>query len=1224
MLTSTIADPHRSFYPIGNTPAFSLTRSLPQGVPADILLLGCGDVRNILFTTYSEQGFPPRRLDFTCCDSEGGIIARNVVLLSFLVDGVPESDRDALWNIYYHLYLDGHSLAVLKTQVEKLLVVATTMDDWRRSKYGSLLRFCDQATFDDFRALLVKYDIGTASPDRPGYRAAFTKHIKQAVESREKMISSNLLIATIRSSAPLVVPIPDEVGKAFDRFWETGVVDADAPAVKHPNPMFAASMSEHTVLHYLTDTVLGFHLVTAYAALAELSPLHPRPDRDTGDLKSVQAAKIQFEAWSHAFEQAVADGNALVRFVCAEALVFSQTLQSCLSTGRMTANWHRRQFDMRILTLDEVEYSPRCPAPRLFDIVDTSNIADHLGALVILMCAAPLLKNTPSATVYTEVLSSKEESAKKTFENLLSGHAATMNLLLGVSPVEYWTNATAVANIDEIVVGLDSRGRVPGTEPLHTRLAWKRANWFSGRGEDFPPLDVSPLDLASLLYAIYEEMILFENVEKLNGRATTEEKMRLAAKTAYPLYHHGTFAALLRYIQLRVRTEWLDMVPRLLAKISQNKSMGLGWINLQEFLAYNTIWNVAPRASFVNETKRGPHGGVVGPWKSVPDVVALTLVVPRSNVDRLVADITDAPPPRVFQISMESGERMWLSVFAGMQMAFGQVTPRGNRRSDDFSITVEEDEEGWLGQAPLVVTVYVPTAGLQLEPLTARIVLHIQGITMHDVSLQATNSRMYVYEATLRDEAHVFITKHMPNQAGYPRVCDAVKPPGDGQEPADGNPRSIIPKVDAEAGQIAAVIGHVDIRSEQAKELLTEKAPIELKQPSPFIIDIVFGKNELVIPIHFPIPIEKEGAKTRIARKSSYIEVIAPFADPATASSISDFVFPTILAPPGPPVTLNTPHVNLDTLPILDITDKPRLKWLSTLTSLAFSARERRIRNETQQSTDTGIAESPRVNFKESLFTIFMLASGLQGGQSGLFALREPAGGRGIHMLVFASALRLDAASASVALDAAVLPLTHEMLRDPDVEAFLLLLRSLDMVSVTVDPAELRLWKKNLPALAERCRTWSHAPECEYSRPGATIPLSLDAGAPLLCSCGEGRLPPAFTALPDWEVAAARSTRIAISPVFPSPFAEALQFSDGSSVVGSAPDEETPPTGEPQAAGSDTEADRRCRNCGATRERERGGPLRRCTRCRVARYCSPECQRKDWRKHRMECQEVDE
>lgn len=42
------------FYPIGNTSAISLTQDLSPEQTADILLLGCGDPRNILFTLYSD------------------------------------------------------------------------------------------------------------------------------------------------------------------------------------------------------------------------------------------------------------------------------------------------------------------------------------------------------------------------------------------------------------------------------------------------------------------------------------------------------------------------------------------------------------------------------------------------------------------------------------------------------------------------------------------------------------------------------------------------------------------------------------------------------------------------------------------------------------------------------------------------------------------------------------------------------------------------------------------------------------------------------------------------------------------------------------------------------------------------------------------------------------------------------------------------------------------
>ena len=41
-------------YAIGNTVAVCLTRDIPPEEPANILLLGCGDPRNVLYTIYSE------------------------------------------------------------------------------------------------------------------------------------------------------------------------------------------------------------------------------------------------------------------------------------------------------------------------------------------------------------------------------------------------------------------------------------------------------------------------------------------------------------------------------------------------------------------------------------------------------------------------------------------------------------------------------------------------------------------------------------------------------------------------------------------------------------------------------------------------------------------------------------------------------------------------------------------------------------------------------------------------------------------------------------------------------------------------------------------------------------------------------------------------------------------------------------------------------------------
>ena len=57
MLTSSVLAPEAPFYAFGNTPAVDLTSHVPQGEDADILLLGCGDVRHILFTAFVNRDF---------------------------------------------------------------------------------------------------------------------------------------------------------------------------------------------------------------------------------------------------------------------------------------------------------------------------------------------------------------------------------------------------------------------------------------------------------------------------------------------------------------------------------------------------------------------------------------------------------------------------------------------------------------------------------------------------------------------------------------------------------------------------------------------------------------------------------------------------------------------------------------------------------------------------------------------------------------------------------------------------------------------------------------------------------------------------------------------------------------------------------------------------------------------------------------------------------------
>ena len=79
MLTSTYVNIKSFFYPIGNTPAVNLLRDVRLGKePVEILALGCGDVRNILFTLWSQQ-HKKCKLNFTVCDSDPAVLGNQIL-----------------------------------------------------------------------------------------------------------------------------------------------------------------------------------------------------------------------------------------------------------------------------------------------------------------------------------------------------------------------------------------------------------------------------------------------------------------------------------------------------------------------------------------------------------------------------------------------------------------------------------------------------------------------------------------------------------------------------------------------------------------------------------------------------------------------------------------------------------------------------------------------------------------------------------------------------------------------------------------------------------------------------------------------------------------------------------------------------------------------------------------------------------------------------------------
>lgn len=262
---------------------------------------------------------------------------------------------------------------------------------------------------------------------------------------------------------------------------------------------------------------------------------------------------------------------------------------------------------------------------------------------------------------------------------------------------------------------------------------------------------------------------------------------------------------------------------------------------------------------------------------------------------------------------------------------------------------------------------------------------------------------------------------------------------------------------------------------------------------------------------------------------------------------------------------------------------------------------------EATMSTVSESHKDVRVDLKDSLFSMFMHFSGLQGDQASIFGIHNPTAG-GVHMIFFVSCLRLDMANHTVVLDAAVLPLTNTLV--PQIRPFLAALTSsLRLCNINVDDKELGLWKQILPALVERCRQWQHRPRCEYLKK-SQIPVSVDKGQSPICSCGDGKLPTEFGAgIPKWDMVSKYAVRAAISPSFSVPFVELC----GTEITTTAAATTTTTT----RPASDS--DDRCKTCAKNASTPGITKLLKCARCHRVSYCSVPCQRADWKDHKKLC-----
>jgi hypothetical protein len=265
------------------------------------------------------------------------------------------------------------------------------------------------------------------------------------------------------------------------------------------------------------------------------------------------------------------------------------------------------------------------------------------------------------------------------------------------------------------------------------------------------------------------------------------------------------------------------------------------------------------RGVYTVDIYKKPHesnqsrGRLVG-WNNVPPVVCLILVVPR---DRLkVLDINDSGSPMIL---CDLRSPTFHNFFSSIQLVFGKVTVQGS--GNDARAVVIEDTSGWAGSSPLIVSFWVPSMNLTIDPQRTEV-----GLRLHPTpdSARAFTEKLgmmlSLYSVKLMNRHSVHVLAQCPYFS---------------KDSASRQPRlSPIPSL---TQRVSVALDYLKVSTLAVKWDITGARPsdaqgeVRSEQVSPCVMRVTLGQvsKDLI----FPFPVNGTDSKIRIARKSGWIEV---------------------------------------------------------------------------------------------------------------------------------------------------------------------------------------------------------------------------------------------------------------------------------------------------------------------------------------------------------------
>ncbi|KAF7945072.1 hypothetical protein EAE96_009852 [Botrytis aclada] len=1202
------------FYPFGNTPAINLLQSRRPACENDdavrILLLGCGDPRNLLFTLWCNED-EPIKWEFTCCDSESAILARNILLFSLIIDNEPYA---SIWNIFYHFYITNTDNAVLQKHICKLLQQSANLKVWSSSSYGASICFMNQDTLDQVREMWSQYlevaNLRSDSVERDHFETKFKSEInstrkEQYVTNRDigvqDICGRKQYASALRSAGGNWERAIQTVVDAFDGFWDHGVIAGNSHDVKAleqdgqvVNPLMALTSAGNVfAIFSSSDPLLGFRLASAFDDLSS--------SQEELAEAVVRLAKTQFQEWCTSFWKRVCEKKIVIRFFCGDALRFSYALQSLGGDGTPEArllSLFTTAWRSTPLTIDDPGATSGI---QKFDVIDTNNLADPLGILNLLPAISPLLSRKATSVMFTETLSFYTKDPVDILSHILCCDITTISLLLGLAPSGHLFGFTAYA------VGLDAHRQFSvhrnNNDSYHMRVEWRYPNLDDPAGRDSI---FDPHELALFFFKLYLKMFEIESMSPATGK----EIHRLR-------YTRLGFPALVCLAKGCVKNDQLSTFGNcLLRHIEREDRLRVGGLQLLELSLHFYQLGICTRPSLLEiphqimlanqkEFKNGPlslrnQEADVGPLDhdKFPRLVWISLIVPRKILEALKIDNEYATVG--LQIRIQHTKSRTGAIFMSLQCFFGSLVQRAH---DNDAYDAIEDQQGLKGTSNLIVICAVPSLVLMIDSRESTLIElawlsnrlsadHMCGGAICSYSLVEDNVLI------LREPPGVKLQTFTTDHAAVLRTSSASKNP------------SFVRMRDG--------LSVETIEIQKNFEHLETESAIRARQVYPCTVSERCNGFE-VSQIQLPYPISLYEATIDTSNR---VKILV--AKPSIALDNTGYTqnpFPVVLdGSDAYPLTL--PKVNMNQQPVISGTGRETEEWISNLMHSMFCARERSYWRQSDIAPQEDVPALFSIkSYIHNMAVSFVQPSSLGRKQTYLFESGDP---RSISMIIFVSALRHNIDQSSVVLDAYLLLLTA--LSSPIARVIEKLLAHKNTQPITYDMRDVdeQLMRRMLPATVEACRKgWNHGPGCEYRQYGSVSSYNESNQLPI-CACGEGKDAEGFPRVEGWKSLSRHATRIALMPLSTVDYVEAHysqeehdKYEKGILSMSTSPNSRMDELTRTLVSQLVVVDPRECNNCSDVPQ---GDTVhKQCGRCRGVRYCGPACQKADWKEHKKVC-----